>query len=68
MSPSGTPAIPAPDVIPGDALYRDIQLVLSSGLMGLDDSGSFNVSGTVSGEEAVRAVERLLRLSHGKTG
>jgi hypothetical protein len=35
--------------------------------MGLEDSGNFNVGGTVSGEEAVRAVDRLLRLSHGKT-
>ena len=68
LSPADAPPIPAPDVTPGDALYRDIQLVLSSGLMGLEDSGSFDAGGEVSGEEAVRAVERLLRLSHGKTG
>lgn len=68
VSPAAAPPISAPDVSPGDALYRDIQLVLSFGLMGLEDSGSFNVNGRVSGEEAVRAVDRLLRLSHGKTG
>lgn len=67
LSPADAPAISAPDVTPGDALYGDIQLVLSSGLMALEDSGSFDVSGEVSGEEAVRAVDRLLRLSHAKT-
>lgn len=66
ISPVDAPEIPTPDLRPGDALYRDIQLVLNAGLMGLEDSGSFNVSGLVSGEDAVRAVDRLLRLSHGK--
>jgi tetratricopeptide (TPR) repeat protein len=68
MTQAGAPPVPVPDVTPGDALYRDIQLVLGSGLVGLEDSGSFNVSGRVSGEEAVRALDRLLRLSHGKIG
>ena len=68
LSPVDAPAIPTPDVTPGDALYRDVQVVLGSGLMGLEESGSFNVSRTVSGEEAVRAMERLLRLSHGNAG
>ena len=68
VSPGDVPPIPAPDLDSSNAMYRDIQLVLSSGLMGLQDSGTFNVSGEVSGEEAVRAVERLLHLSHGKTG
>jgi tetratricopeptide (TPR) repeat protein len=68
VSPVNPPPVPAADVDSSNAIYRDIQLVLGAGLMGLEDSGSFNVSGEVSGEEAVRAVERLLRLSHGKTG
>lgn len=68
VSPDDAPAGPTPDVTLDDALYRDVQLVLASGLMDLEDSGSFDVSGEVSGEDAVRAVERLLRLSHGKTG
>jgi tetratricopeptide (TPR) repeat protein len=67
VSPADAPPIPAPDLTPGDALYGDIQLVLGSGLMALEDSGSFDVSGEISGEEAVRAVDRLLRLSHAKT-
>ena len=68
VSPADAPPIPASDVASSSAIYRDIQLVLSVGLMGLEDSGSFNVSGEVSGEEAVRTVERLLRLSHRKAG
>jgi hypothetical protein len=43
-------------------------VVVSTDLISLEDSGSFDVNGKVSGEEAVRAIERLLRLSHGKTG
>jgi len=41
---------------------------VSSDLISLEDSGSFDVDGKVSGGEAVRAIERLLRLYHGKTG
>jgi len=52
--------VPAQDLAPTNALYSDIQLVLSSGLLTLGDAGSFNVSGSVSGAEAVNAVERLL--------
>ena len=68
LTPTIAPVVPLPDVSSGDALFGDIQLVLSSDLIPLEDSGSFDVSGTVSGEEAVRAIERVLRLSHGKTG
>jgi tetratricopeptide (TPR) repeat protein len=68
VSPAAASPIPTSDVDSSSAIYRDIQLVLSAGLMGLQDAGSFNVSGEVSGEEAVRAVEQLLRLSHGKAG
>ena len=68
LTPSGAPAIPLQDVSTNDALFKDIQLVLSSDLISLEDSGSFSASSKVSGKEAVRAIERLLRLSHGKTG
>lgn len=68
LTPPGAPAIPLQDVSTNDALFKDIQLVLSSDLISLEDSGSFSVSSKVSGKEAVRAIERLLRLSHGKTG
>jgi tetratricopeptide (TPR) repeat protein len=68
LTPTGAPSIPLQDVSSTDALYTDIQLVLSSDLISLEDSGSFSVNNTVTGKEAVRAIERLLRLSHGKTG
>jgi hypothetical protein len=68
LSPTPAPLIPLHDVSSNDALFGDVQLVLSSDLVSVDDSGSFNANGTVSGEEAVRAIGRLLRLSHNKTG
>ena len=68
LTPTAAPAIPLQDVSSSDALFGDIQLVVSSDLIPLEDSGSFDVTGKVSGEEAVHAIERLLRLSHGKTG
>jgi len=49
------------DLTPTNAMYPDIQLVLASGLLTVGDSGSFDVSGRVSGPQAVRAAERLLR-------
>jgi tetratricopeptide (TPR) repeat protein len=52
--------IAAPDVARTSAMYQDIQLVLGSGLMDLENSGSFGVSGRVSGREAVRSAERLV--------
>src|SRR5262249_1527258 len=59
---SGPPSSPspAPDVAPTNAIYSDIQLVLGSGVMTLEDSGSFGLSREVSGRQAVRAAERLL--------
>ncbi len=66
VSTNTTPPIPLPDVAENDALFRDVQLVVGLELMALEDSGNFNVSGKVSGEEAVRAAERLLRLSRAK--
>jgi tetratricopeptide (TPR) repeat protein len=54
-------SVVAADVGPTNALYQDVQLVLGSGLMTLEDAGAFDVSGRVSGGQAVRAIERLLR-------
>jgi len=42
-------------------MYPDVQLVLGSGLLTVGDSGSFDVTGRVSGPQAVGAAERLLR-------
>lgn len=61
LSPSVAPPVAAPDLAPENALYPDIQLVLGFGAMTLEDSGSFNAGGKVSGREAVRSAERLLR-------
>jgi tetratricopeptide (TPR) repeat protein len=54
--------IAAPDLVPGSALYRELQLVLGYGLLSLDNTGNFNLSAPVSGEEAVNTAEKLLRL------
>lgn len=62
ISPATTSPVSAPDLDPTDALYPEAQLVLGSGVMTLQDSGSFNVSGEVPGREAVRSAERLLRI------
>jgi tetratricopeptide (TPR) repeat protein len=52
----------APDVTPTNALYPEIQLVLGYSIMTLEDSGSFNVSGHVSGRQAVSSAGRLLSI------
>jgi hypothetical protein len=62
LSPDQIPSAPAPDVTPTNALYADIQLVLGYSIMTLEDSGSFNVSGHVSGRQAVSSAGRLLRI------
>jgi tetratricopeptide (TPR) repeat protein len=62
LSQAAPPPNAAPDLDPTSALYPEAQLVLGLGLMTLQDSGSFNVSGEVSGKEAVRSAERLFRL------
>jgi len=56
------PPITAPDLVPGSALYRELQLVLGYGLLSLDSTGNFNISAPVGGEEAVNTAEKLLRL------
>lgn len=61
LSPSTAPPVAAPDLDPANAQYPEVQLVLGHGVMTLEDSGSFNVSGEVSGQVAVRSAERLLR-------
>jgi tetratricopeptide (TPR) repeat protein len=61
-SPEPPQPIAAPDLASTSALYREAQLVLGSGVMALQDSGSFNVSGVVSGKEAVRSAETLNRI------
>jgi len=62
LAPSTTPPIAATDVASTNAQYSEIQLVLGYGLLALENSGSFNVSGYVSGQEAVHSVERLMRI------
>jgi hypothetical protein len=62
LSPHANPQIPASDVAPTNAQYSEIQLALGYGLVALENSGSFNVSGYVSGQEAVSSAERLLRI------
>jgi Flp pilus assembly protein TadD len=59
-APAASP-IAASDLAPANALYPDVQLVLGSGLMTLQDSGSFDVSGDVSGRQAVSSADRLVR-------
>ncbi len=61
LSQIDLPPIPTPDVAPTNTQYADIQLVLGRGLMALQDSGVFGVFDNVSGQDAVRAAERLLR-------
>jgi tetratricopeptide (TPR) repeat protein len=52
--------IPTPDLPSSHMMYRDVQLVLQSELMPLDNAGQFSVSATVSGKQSVNTVERLL--------
>src|SRR4029434_1229638 len=60
LSGDQAPPPTAPDVAPTNAGYRHLQLVLGYGLMNVQDSGSFNVSGYVSGKEAVYSADQLL--------
>jgi tetratricopeptide (TPR) repeat protein len=62
VSPREQSPISAPDLVPGSALYRELQLVLGYGLLSLDNAGNFNISAPVGGEEAVNTAEKLLRL------
>jgi hypothetical protein len=66
LSLKDAPPITAPDLVPGSSLYRELQLVLDHGLLGLDDAGNFNVLAPLRGEEAVNAAEKLLRIIRDK--
>ncbi|HYR87299.1 MAG TPA: tetratricopeptide repeat protein [Terriglobia bacterium] len=63
LAPPEAPPVPVSDVASSNALHEEIQLVLGHGLLTLDDDGNFRLDGNVSGEETVRAVERLLALT-----
>jgi len=65
---NAAPPVPARDLAPRNPLYSDVQLTVALGLMTLDEAGNFNVNGSVSGEEAVNAIERLSDLLRQKTG
>jgi tetratricopeptide (TPR) repeat protein len=54
--------VSASDVVASNSMYSEIQLVLDNSIMGLENSGSFNVNGQVSGSQAVLSVERVLRI------
>jgi tetratricopeptide (TPR) repeat protein len=54
--------VSAPDVAETNAMYPEVRLVLGYGVMSLEDSGSFNVSGDVTGGQAVQSAEQLLRI------
>jgi len=60
--------IAAPDLVPGTALYRELQPVVGYGLLPLDNAGNFNVTAPVRGEEAVNTAEKLLALIQKKVG
>jgi len=66
ISLPNVPPVPTSDVGSSNALYQEIQMAVSHGLLPLDEAGSFNLDATVSGEIAVQAVERLLGISRGK--
>jgi hypothetical protein len=63
VTPAQSPSIPTPDLVPGHALYGDVQLLLQSGLLTLDNLGNFDIKAQVSGREAVNAMGRLHALS-----
>jgi tetratricopeptide (TPR) repeat protein len=66
ISMPNAPPVPTTDVDSNNALYREVQVVVTHGLMTLDETGSFNISSQVSGENGVRSLERLLNLSRGR--
>jgi tetratricopeptide (TPR) repeat protein len=61
LTPPVAPRIPLHDVDASNAAFKDIQTAIGLGLVGLDDSGNFNVDAPISGQDAVHAMERLLR-------
>jgi tetratricopeptide (TPR) repeat protein len=68
VPPTTAPPVPLTDVGPSSAIYPEIEMVVNQGLMTPDDSGSFNTNTAVSGEDGVRAMQRLLDLLRGKRG
>ena len=62
LKPGSASQVAAADVSASNAMYSEIQLVLDNSIMGLENSGSFNVGGQVSGPQAVLSVDRLLRI------
>lgn len=65
ISTPAVPPIPLADVAASNARYREIQRVLAHNLMSLDDNGNFNVSGTISGADAITAITKVLDLTRG---
>lgn len=61
LSPPTAAPASLTDLAPTNARYDEIQLVLGYGLLTLEDSGSFNAGGSVSGKEAVTAADSLTR-------
>ena len=66
IAPIPAPPVPLADVASSNARYREIQTVLAYGLLKVDDAGNFDVNGVISGEDAIRAIGRVLELSRGK--
>jgi tetratricopeptide (TPR) repeat protein len=67
VTPHEAPPIPTPDVAASHAIYQDVQLVLQSGMLSLDNAGQFNVLAPVSGRQAVSAGEKLLAIIREKS-
>jgi len=59
------PPIPITDVDSTNARYGGVQLVVSLGVMSLDDAGRFNSNDNVAGEQAIHAMTRVLELTRG---
>jgi tetratricopeptide (TPR) repeat protein len=54
------PLIPTPDLASSHAAFQDVQLALQCGLLTLDTAGQVDIAGTLSGKQAVDAVEKVL--------
>jgi len=59
-NPGEAPSISTPDLAPSSAIYQDVQLVLQCGLLTFGNAGKIDISGQMTGEQAVSAAERLL--------
>jgi hypothetical protein len=67
VTPHEASPIPTPDVAASHAIYTDVQLVLQSGILTLDNAGQFDIAAAVSGREAVNAGEKLLAFTREKS-